>query len=345
MRPSLRIKRILLGTTLTAAAAVGAGVVYQLIESRRDRRRFPQSGRLVKVGRHALHIHESGSGAPSVVLEAGIGSSSLSWATVQPEIAGFARVCSYDRAGLGWSEMAKGPRSLERLVEELRSALQAIDFPYPRILVGHSFGGLIVRAYAARHPEGIAGIVLVDPVLPSDWIDATQKQLRLLALGARLSRRGAWLARLGIVRFALWLLASGSRRVPQWISRVSSGQGSGVIQRLVGEIQKLPPDLWPVVQAHWSSPKCFQGMAGYLEALPASAAEIAAIEPPPHIPLTVLSAATASRAQRQEWDRIAARHITAHESGHWIQFDQPQLVVNAVRDLVNEERSVDSGLL
>ena len=88
----------------------------------------------------------------------------------------FARVLSYDRAGLGWSDPATQPRTLANIVEELRSLLHAAGVAPPYILVGHSFGGLVVRYFAAQHPEEVAGILLVDAVPTSEWFPLTEAQ-------------------------------------------------------------------------------------------------------------------------------------------------------------------------
>jgi pimeloyl-ACP methyl ester carboxylesterase len=165
----------------------------------------------------------------------------------------------------------------------------------------------------------------------------------MLRFGVRLSRRGALLARIGVVRAALALLISGGRRVPQWIAKLSSGRGESVISRLVGEVRKMPPDTWPMVRAHWCLAKSFRGMAGYLESLPASAAEAAALDEDTAkadaIPVTVLSASNATPEQLEEREGIArrsprGRHIIARKSGHWIQLDEPELVVESIRELV-----------
>ncbi len=160
----------------------------------------------------------------------------------------------------------------------------------------------------------------------------------MLRLGVKLSRRGAVLARIGVVRAALALLMTGGRRVPQWIAKVSSGRGESVISRLVGEVRKMPPETWPMVRAHWCLPKSFQGMAAYLESLPASAQEAAALDEPADIPVIVLSAANATPEQLEEREALShrsprGRHIIARKSGHWIQLDEPQVVVDAIREM------------
>ncbi len=328
-----------------AVCIVAAGYVYQRLALRRDRRRFPAPGRMVDRDGARCHIVESGAGSPAVVLEAGIAASSLSWSLVQPEVAKFTRVVSYDRAGFGWSDRATTPCALRGLVDELRGLLDAAAVRRPIVLAGHSFGGLIARGYAAWYPDEIAGLVLVDPVLPAEWTDMREKQRRLLALGVKLSHRGAWMARFGLVRLTLLLLASGARAVPQWIARIASGKGSSVAGRLAGEIQKLPASLWPVIRAHWSDPKSFTTMAAYLAALPGCAAAVEVEPAPKGIPLTILSAAKAPERQTREWAALVeqanpGRHIVAAQSGHWIPFDQPDLIVEAIRAMVERQNSL-----
>ncbi len=314
-------------TTLLIALAI-----WQAVSARRDAQRFPPPGSLSAIAGTRLHVLDLGAGSPAVVLEAGITASSLSWRPLQYEIARFTRVVSYDRAGLGWSEPATAARSLDQLVWELHE-LSANAAPF--LLVGHSFGGLVARAYAAKHPEDVAGLVLLDPVLPSEWCDLPQERQRLLSYGVMLSRRGALLARLGIVRLTLTLAERGARFIPKLIAKVSSGKGSGVPERLIGEVRKLPPDLLPAIKAHWCQPKSFAAMASYLALLP-DACEQARHWPPLSVPLTIISAGNATAAQIEEWDRLAAaspagRHIRARTAGHWVHLDEPGLVLTAIR--------------
>jgi pimeloyl-ACP methyl ester carboxylesterase len=322
---------------------IAAGLLYQAAGTRRDQRKFPPLGKMVETGGPRLHLHVSGAGNPTVILEAGIAATSVSWQLVQPPVAAFTRVMSYDRAGLGWSDL--GPqRTLREIVDELRRALAAGAWLGPYVLVGHSFGGLVVRAYAAWHPEEVAGLVLVDPVMPAEWIDMAEKQRRTLGYGVTLSRRGAWLARLGVVRLSLALLMSGTHWIPKLVARISSGRGSGVAERLVGEVQKLPPEIWEVVRAHWCQPKSFRGMAAYLAALPACAEEVSRLVEPCGIPLAILSAASATPEQLREWDRLAALgkpgwHVRVPDAGHWVQLDQPDYVTNAIREVVDLARA------
>jgi pimeloyl-ACP methyl ester carboxylesterase len=167
------------------------------------------------------------------VFEAGVAATSLSWQLVQPEIARLTQTASYDRAGLGWSDAARQPRGIWQVVEELRRLLDSAGIATPRVLTGHSYGGLVVTAFAARYPAEVGGLVLVDPVATADWSDPSPSSRRMLRLGIRFSRRGALLARLGVPRFAFSLLSGGARVLPKWIARVTSGPGAGLIDRVV----------------------------------------------------------------------------------------------------------------
>jgi len=320
---------------------IGAGWVYQRQGTARDRRRFPPLGRLVEIDGRRVHLVQSGQGRPAVILEAGIAASCLNWTSIQAQIARFTSVYSYDRSGLGWSDPASSPRTILRAVEDLHALLSAIGIEPPFVLTGHSFGGLLVRCYAAHYPERVAGLVLVDPLAASEWLNPSEAQWKTLRRGARLSRRGAVLARFGMVRLPLALLSGGLQLIPRLVARAaSSGSGESAISRLVREVQKMPPETWPMVQAHWRQPKSFLGMASYLESLPESAKQASAgPELPSEMPVTILSASNSTAAQIAEREAIAnhsvhGRHGIATKSGHWIHFDQPELVIEAVRDML-----------
>ena len=126
-------------------------------------------GQLVDLGGSKRHLNCSGSGSPAVVLEAGFPGSSLDWVLVQPEVAKFTRVCSYDRAGFGWSDLGKSPRSSAQISEDLHQLLTKAEIAPPYVLVGHSMGGLYVRAFLRRYPQTVAGAVLVDATHEDQW--------------------------------------------------------------------------------------------------------------------------------------------------------------------------------
>lgn len=183
--------------TLRVVALAGflalAGVTYQGVATALERREFPRPGRLVDVGGHQLHIDCVGQGAPIVVLDAPAAGLSAAWGRVQPEVAQFTRVCSYDRAGLGWSEAREQPFGPQVAVEELRRLLAGANEKGPFVLTGQGLGASLAQTFAGNFPTDTAGLVLVD--LPGTDAAGTDS-----ALLVRFPRLTPWLARVGILR-------------------------------------------------------------------------------------------------------------------------------------------------
>lgn len=173
-----------------------AGAAYQAVGAAGDARRFPPPGKLFDVGGVKLHLYCTGQGQPTVILETGLGVASPTWAAVQRPVSAKTRVCSYDRAGYGWSDSGPSPRTSGVIATELHALLTAAGERGPFILVGHSFGGLIVRVFAHMHPAETAGLVLVDsshedqivrmPPGLRDSQASTSRYAMLLSLGAHL---------------------------------------------------------------------------------------------------------------------------------------------------------------
>ena len=157
------------------------------------------------------------------------------------------------------------PWSFDRIVDDLCALVDHVGPRQKYVLVGHSFGSFVVRAFAMRRPEQVAGLVLVDPA--TEWLTTTEQRTRLLRGGRQLSRVGALLAHLGVVRACLALLTGGAPGAPRHFVKIFGPTAAHTLERLVGEVRKLPPELHPTVRAIWCQPKCFHAMADHLSVL------------------------------------------------------------------------------
>lgn len=334
---------LLVGLLLLVVLPVVVGVVCQKIGSTVDARRYPPPGQMVNVGRHRLHICCTGEGSPTVVLDSGLPGSSLSWWFVQPEVAKFTHVCSYDRAGMGWSDAGPMPRTSQQIVEELHTLLTNGGIKGRYVLVGHSFGAFTMRLYASTYPEEVAGIVLVDPLHPSEWLHMTRGQERDHKRAVRLARYSALLARLGIARLVASLVRVQALGIARFLVFLLTGGALKGADRMLAPVERLPSELRPVLRVFWTQPKFFDVLASQVEALPESAAQVAATGAFGSLPLVILSASDPSPTRIMDLDSVArlssnGKHFVASKSGHWIQLDQPELVVEAIREVVQLTR-------
>jgi pimeloyl-ACP methyl ester carboxylesterase len=151
---------------ISVGLIVAAGVVFQFSMTQWESHRYPPPGKLVDIGGLRLHINCTGAGSPTVIMESGPNDSSVIWQLVQPQICKFTRVCSYDRAGFGWSDAPNEARSSSNIANELERLLSRAAVPGPYVLVGHDFGTLDFRVFTARHRQEVAGMVFVDSVHP-----------------------------------------------------------------------------------------------------------------------------------------------------------------------------------
>lgn len=307
---------------LIAAAAVllvllpALGYTLEHVAESRDQRRFPAPGRLVDIGGRRLHLAALGSGAgPTVVIEQGAGSPSITWWPVQARIANFARVCTYDRAGYLWSDPPPRGRSIADRVADLHALLERADIPPPYLLVAHSFGGFLARAYAHTHPEQVAGMVLIDT--PHESTVLQPSFLGYLRRGARMQSFVAGAARLGLVRLL-------GRHLPML----------------------LMPD-HPAGYALCARPRQAQLLADDLRSLLAETARLRAPDALGTLgdrPLIVLthgipfpgSAASAEAGWQEGQRKLAALSnqselIVAAHSNHMIYLDEPEVVIEAIR--------------
>ena len=161
------MEHVILLLVVTVTLAVGAYSTYNAITIHSSLAGYPPAGKLYVVHGHRMHLYCIGSGQPTIILESGLGQASdLGWGEFQTKLAGMTRVCSYDRAGTGWSEPKTGPRDADQIVAELHGLLAEARVSGPLVLMGHSYGGMYVRAYTARYRTDVAGMVLIDSSTP-----------------------------------------------------------------------------------------------------------------------------------------------------------------------------------
>ena len=205
------VKRGLQVSVMVILALAIAGAIYQATATEIDQRQLGGApGEMVSVGDHKLHINCTGTGSPTVILESGAPGTSVEWsAWVQPEVAEVARVCAYDRAGLGWSEAGPGPRDSRRVTGELHTLLQNAGIEGPYIMVGHSAGEHHVRVYADRYPDEVAGMVLVDAAHP-DQFERIPGMESGMSMIRGMSVVGPFLTATGIVRLSGMFAPEGS---------------------------------------------------------------------------------------------------------------------------------------
>jgi pimeloyl-ACP methyl ester carboxylesterase len=301
------------------------GATYQAIGTRANAHHSPEAGRLVDIGGYRLKINCTGKGSPTVILEAGLGDVSIEWKRVQPEIAQFSRVCSYDRAGYGGSDAGPMPRTSAQIAKELHALLQNAGEAPPYLLVGHSFGGYNVRVFNGNNQDEVVGVVLVDAtqedqyeLLPAAWTRIYESELK------RYKKEARW--------------------APVFIDL-------GVARLMLRSLGNLDENSYLILQS-----KYLQSRASELELIQTSAEQARASGNISAKPLIVLTAGKNSEEtlsnglSKQDFDdfhriwvdelqiRLArlsmrGKQIVVPDSGHDIPSERPDAVVNAVRDM------------
>jgi pimeloyl-ACP methyl ester carboxylesterase len=282
------------------------GAIYESLAEAADAKTYPPPGQLVDVGGHRLHINCTGTGSPTVIIVSGLGDWSTSWeGVVQPEVAKTSRVCTYDRAGLGWSDANSLPSDAAQFAKELHTLLQNANVPGPYVMVGHSLGGFIVRIFAHDYASEVAGVVLVDSMNPKQVTESLSNRLALF------SSLEAALARVGVGRLLLKL----------------------------GILPSVPPGeeaYYPL----FVRPQSFQTTANEYRGLPDSAAQAAAVTSFGDLPLIVLTAKLNDNPGWPEWQTELlelssnSQQLFAENSGHVIQDDEPDAAIDAILKLV-----------
>lgn len=314
---------------LLGALAISAG--YQAADSRRSAKKYPPPGRMVDVGGYRLHFDCVGNAEPTVVLDAGGGSFSLGWVALQPALAAATglRVCSYDRAGLGWSDDSPGPYSIAEDVDALHRGLTALGVKGELVLVGHSYGGFLARLYASRFPGEVAGLVLVDPNT-TPFFDRQPKVLEEVHMQSRMLRVAA---PLGLVR----LFASGEFKDGMRLPRAEDAH------------RMLDLSL---------TTKHLEALAAMLGSFSDSVAAMRALDAGVDVPLTLISRGKADEhapwgdpAREADWraghrdlvnNSRRGKLVIADSSDHMVLYDQPELIVQAVKEMVSRVGDEDS---
>ncbi len=290
-----------------------AGAIYEPLAEAADAKAYPPPGQMVDVGGYRLHINCTGNGSPTVVIETGWGDSSASWGWVQPKVAKTTRICTYDRAGMGWSEASPQPRTAREFAKELHTLLAKANEPGPYVLVGHSMGGFTVIVYAHDYPAEVSGLVLIDAQdLPTS--DVATPQPAPKPGGTSLP---SLLARIGLVR----LLAGP-----------------------LGSIQNLPEGDKQAYTAFAVAPRGVQTFTDEGMGMSEGGAQARAVTSLGALPLIVLS-----RGKDQDAKHTAAQtgllqlstdsqQLFADQSGHRIMIDQPEAAVAAIVKMVEQVR-------
>src|SRR5262245_7640258 len=310
----------------------------------------PPPGKLVDVGGWRLHLNCTGKSerkAPTVVLEAGSGDFSFDWTLAQTEVARFARVCSYDRAGRAWSDLGPRPRTMRQVVYELRTALLKAGEKGPYILVGQSIGGLLIRTFASQYPKEVVGMVLVDSTHEDTQLSMNGKiqRMREISQGRTIPP-----VQTTIRAAEKELSAEERQQVENTLKQIGSPNIGPPFDRLPAEIQAIR--WWGLTQPnHYvadSDPYWSEEFA-----------EIYASRkkheyPLGDIPLIVLTRGKRGYPNNDVGDQLNeerkrmqldllnlsrnSKQIVAANSGHHIQLDEPEVVTGAIQQVVEAVR-------
>ena len=309
-RWTIRILVSLCGLIVVAALT---GATYQWLATRKDLALTPPPGHLVDIGGYRLHLWCTGDGAPAVILDTGLGGSSAEWGFVQPEVARFTRACSYDRAGMGYSDPGPSPRTARRIASELAELLARSGIAGPVVLAGASIAGFDVRVFASDHPERAAGLVLVD-ASHEDQAHEVPPLARFVPL----------LSTIGVFR----------------LFGVSFGQRT----------ESLPRSVRQYAQATSFRTAGYQAAADEIIHVRESAEEVRSSRRKLTIPVLVV---TGGRRADEQWRQLQQDQaslsergclIIARQSGHVVAVDQPEIVVDAIRTVVETARGHDVPL-
>jgi pimeloyl-ACP methyl ester carboxylesterase len=331
-----------------------SGALYQIIGNWRDARRLPQRGKSVQAGQVKLNIDcsgdRSGPGSPVVILDSGIGVPAIGWIAVQPGVAKFARVCSYDRAGYGWSDGGPEPRTSVQIAKELKTLLNAAGEEGPYVLVGHSFGGFNVRVFTELYPTDVLGIVLVDGAHEDE--EKRINEMLPVAVVEQEKRNDLWNA--AVNQFLMPLrIRLGIQRL-----QVATGWGTpsyGVLRSTREFSREYRQELLYLRQQE----KFQNAVASEIKAFAESIAQVRAAGNLGERPLIVLTAGkpyppdpllTKEEMEKQDnlWINVLqaqeghlstrGKQIVVQDSNHMIPFERPDSIISAIHEVWSDAR-------
>lgn len=299
-----------------------AGCVTQQRFDQTVRDRFPAPGDMIDSGSHRLHLNCSGEGSPVVVLEAGLTGWSQDWSHVQPLIAELTTVCSYDRAGYGWSDEPSAPQAIEDNIEDLRRVLMAAGHRPQWVLVGHSLGGLHAQAFARLHPEEVSAVVLVDSLETGLMTSmAAEDEQRYNRNIERLAGSSVGLSRIGMTRLLgvpVTLIADRHPTDDERLTAKALGMRTSAFRAFRDEVHRVP---------QWLD-------------------HVASLPPYPDVPTTVLSTNAVadfppgfeSEQMRRYWiasqvrlaQETRGRHRIIPDAGHFLHVEHAEIVAEAI---------------
>jgi len=320
-----------------AVVAAGLGCTYQAVAARRDRHRYTHAGRWIDIGnRRNLFMLEKGTGDTTVVFESGIAATHLNWSSIQEQVSHFAGTVAYDRCGLGWSSPSRTERTPANAADELHRMLENAGIRPPYILVGHSFGGMVMRRFALLYPDEVSGLVLIDPMRCSEWPPINAGRQSTLNRSIMCMRYVIPIAHMGLARFAVTSALCGSGGFARRLANATGGGGRYVLRRVTGELDKMPREIWPIIAAHWSRPDFYTGMRSHIEAVPNTVREMSDADPIADLPVSVLTPGKSIPLGEDELEAIGnnVTQVIASHSEHWIHLDEPDLVIEAIQEMV-----------
>jgi pimeloyl-ACP methyl ester carboxylesterase len=328
------LKRIVVGVVVLLALLVLVGLGYESLGRDRAATAYPPPGRMVDVGGRRLHFDCRGSGSPTVVFEAGLDTfGSLSWSKVQDSIAAFTRACSYDRAGVMWSDPADGPHDAEQVARDLWAGLDAIGETGPFVLVGHSLGGPYLLVETHDRPDAVVGLVFVDASHP-DQLERFKPVVDTKAKQDQLLRFAPIAARLGVVRLLARRAPAQNPTVPARALQLDAAFSGRSMSSMVAEARSIAATL---KEAGGDRDLGDRWLIVLTARKPPSDAELAQMG----------MTREQSDGMRAVWDSLhqeeagfssRSRRVRVDDASHYIQFDRPDVVIGAVRSVVDSVR-------